>query len=60
MNTELDNKIDQLKPGCSIVISSGYSGRCEAERSADDKILRFVRIKNDGSWEVFLSKNFYS
>ena len=42
MNT--DRKIDSLKPGYSVQVSSCGNVSVEAERSGDGKTLRFVRI----------------
>jgi hypothetical protein len=51
MNTDL--KIDSLQPGQSVVISKNEIAECSAERSADGKVIRFVRTYPNGSWNVF-------
>ena len=52
MKTNLDKRIDALKPGQSIEISRTETGRCTAERSGDGRKIRFVRHAGNG-WHVF-------
>lgn len=55
----LDQKIDSLKIGGSVLISEGNGIKVTAERSAGDgKKLRFVRTFTDGSFTVFRTTNF--
>jgi hypothetical protein len=52
MRSNLDKRIDALRPGQSIEISRTETGRCTAERSGDGKTIRFVRHTTTG-WTVF-------
>ena len=49
----LQDKLDSLKPGQSIVISGNEAAYCSAEVSTDGKKMRFVRTFQNVSWEVF-------
>ncbi|MFZ4546736.1 MAG: hypothetical protein ACOYN4_04845 [Bacteroidales bacterium] len=53
MKTNLDNQIDNLKPGQSIETSKGNGIVCSVERSGNGKLLRFVRTEKNGSFEVY-------
>jgi hypothetical protein len=50
--TNLDKKIDNLKPGQSIEISNSGGVRCTVERSCNGHTIRFVRHTSKG-WTVF-------
>lgn len=54
-NSTVDYKVNGLKPGEHVVISSGNGCRVEAERGTgpNQNIIRFVRYLQDGSWSVF-------
>jgi len=52
MRSNLDKRIDALRPGQSIEISRTETGHCIAERSGDGKTIRFVRHTTTG-WTVF-------
>lgn len=54
----LDQKIDSLKKGEQIEISSSNSITVSCERSTNGKQLRFVRTFADGSFNVFKKVNF--
>lgn len=52
----LDNKIDNLKPGESFIMSKAPNGMyCSVERGTgpNKNKLRFIRYQANGSWEVF-------
>jgi hypothetical protein len=57
MKTNLDKRIDALRPGQIIEISKTGMGRCTVERSGDGSQLRFVRHTTNG-WTVFKVCNF--
>ena len=52
MRSDLDKKIDALRPGQSIEISRTETGHGTAERSGNGKTIRFVRHTTTG-WTVF-------
>ena len=56
--TELDQRIDSLERGQSIILSYFNEITCTVERSGNGKILRFVRTFADGSFEVFRKVDF--
>lgn len=49
----LDQKLDRLRNGETLITSKGNGITCTAERSGDGKTLRFVRTQANGSWEVY-------
>jgi len=57
MKTNLDKRIDALKPGQSIKISGDETRWCTAERSGDGRTLRFVR-HTDAGFQTFKTCNF--
>ncbi len=57
MRSNLDKKIDALKPGQSIKISGDENRWCTAERSGDGKTLRFTR-HTATSFQVFKTCTF--
>jgi len=50
--SDMDRKIDNLKPSQSTEISRGDNGYCTVELSGDGKTLRFVR-HTDRGFHVF-------
>ena len=57
MRSNLDERIDALRPGRSIEISRTDSGWCTAERTGDGRKVRFVRHTAAG-WHVFKTCNY--
>ena len=56
--SNLDTKVNSLKKGDSIIISTASNIVCSVERSGDGKTLRFVRTFENGSFEVFQETSF--
>jgi cell envelope opacity-associated protein A len=55
----IDKKIDNLKPGQSIALSSDSdAGVLVAERSGNGKKLTLLRQKKDGSFRVLSVRSF--
>jgi hypothetical protein len=54
----LDQRLNGLKKGESIITSEGNGITCTAERSTDGKVIRFVRTFSDGSWTVYHTSRF--
>jgi hypothetical protein len=54
----LDQRLNGLKKGESIITSQGNGITCTAERSTDGKVIRFVRTFSDGSWTVYHTSRF--
>ena len=50
--------INNLKPGQSIITSTFNNIVCSCERSGDGKTLRFVRTFENGSFEVYHKTRF--
>ncbi len=57
MKSELDTKIDALRPGREMEISRTESGYCTAERSGDGKTIRFVRHQGNMSTVFHTSRD---
>jgi len=57
MQSDLDKKLDALRPGQSIKISGNEKCWCTAERTGDGRTLCFVR-HTDAGFDVFMTCNF--
>ena len=58
--TTLDSKIDNLKAGEQMQISSFNGITVHIERTTDGKRLKYVRTFQDGSFTVFNNVRFNS
>jgi hypothetical protein len=55
-----DQKINNLKAGEEIIISSANGITCHAERTGNGKLIKYVRTFADGSFEVYNTVRFNS